>query len=55
MKKPMSNNTADGLVKSKQNESRDRNKVNVEVVIDEKQIEREIDRAMRNAINKLNE
>ena len=54
MKKPMSNNPADGLVKSKQNESRDRNKVNIEFVVDEKQAQKAIDTAMKRIVDRLN-
>ena len=54
MLKPTSKTNADGYTKTKQQEMRDRNNVNINVLIDERQLENEIDKAMRNVIKKLN-
>jgi hypothetical protein len=52
--KPLSNDVKDGYVKQKQAESRNRHRLDVEVVIDEKQAEKEIERAMNRIIARLN-
>ena len=54
MLKPKSDTSSDGYAKAKQQESRNRQKVSVDVVVDERQLENEIDKAMRNVIKKLN-
>lgn len=50
--KPLATTAKEGYVKQKQQEAHSR--LNVDIVIDEKQLERDIDRAMKNIIAKLN-
>ena len=57
MQKPRATTAKEGFVRTKQAETRERNdrrSVDIEIVIDEKQVEREIDRVMKKVISKLN-
>ena len=57
MQKPRATTAKEGFVRTKQAETRERNdrkNIDVEIIIDEKQVEREIDRAMKKVISKLN-
>ena len=49
------NNAKEAYVKSKQQKDNDtKQKVNIEVVVDERQVEKAIDTAMRRALSKIN-
>lgn len=50
--KPLATTAKEGYVKQKQQEAR--NRLNAEIVVDEKQAEQEIDRVMKSIVKKLN-
>ena len=54
MPTPLSKNVKAGYAKQKQAESYDRNNTYANVIVDERQAEREIDRALRQILRKLN-